>query len=149
MNSFISILIADDDRDDVAFLNEGLSTIISAYKVFNANDGGECLQFLKTNEPPELIFLDLTMPLRSGMECLKIIRKNPTLATTPVIMYSTSHNYRDIDSCYKLGADFYIVKPVTLSAMTDILSQLFKALGKPKNSRVKEQFVLMTKKQLV
>jgi CheY-like chemotaxis protein len=150
MNAYISILIADDDKDDAAFLNEGISQLISAYKVFNAADGAQCLRFLKTNPAPELIFLDLTMPLRSGVECLKAIRETPSLNKTPVIIYSTSHNYRDIDKCYKLGANFYMVKPVTLTAMVDLLNQLFIALGKPKREvRSKEQFVLMGKPELV
>ncbi len=84
MNSYINILIADDDQDDVAFLEEGLSQIISNYKVFNAADGAQCLRFLRTNPDPELIFLDLKMPLRSGIECLKVIRETPSLNRSSV-----------------------------------------------------------------
>jgi CheY-like chemotaxis protein len=147
MNSYISILIADDDQDDAAFLNEGLSKIIKSYRVSNAVDGVECMSFLKTNPAPELIFLDLNMPLRSGIECLKLIRGNPLLDQTWVIMFSTSCNYRDIDTCYKLGANFYIVKPVLFKTMVKVLGKLFKALGKPKSELLsKDQFVLMEHK---
>jgi PleD family two-component response regulator len=150
MNPYISILIADDDSDEAAFLNEGIAQVISAYKVFNAADGAQCMRFLKTNPAPELIFLDLNMPLRSGTECLKAIRETSSLDKTPVIIYSASHNYRDIDKCYKLGANFYMVKPVTLTAMVSLLDQLFVALGKPKRDvKSKEKFVLMGKPELI
>ncbi len=150
MNSYISILIADDDADDAAFLSEAISQLMSAFKVFNAVDGAQCLRFLRTNPPPELIFLDLKMPLRNGIECLKAIREMPLLNKTPVVIYSTSRNYSDIDKCYKLGASFYIVKPATLTAMVELLDQLFVRLGKPKTEvRKKEHFVLMGKKELI
>lgn len=150
MDPYISILIVDDDLDDAAFLAEGISRLMNAYKVFNATDGAQCMRFLKTNNAPELIFLDLQMPMRSGIECLKAIREIPALNKTPVIIYSTSHNLRDIDRCYKLGANFYMVKPVTLTALVDLLNQLFVALGKPKSiAGRKDQFVLMGKKELV
>ncbi len=150
MNPYISILIADDDKDDADFLNEGISKIISCYKVSHVTDGGQCINYLKTNPAPELIFLDLNMPVRNGVECLKQIRQNPVLKTTWVIVYSTSHNMRDIDICYNEQADFYLIKPVTLSGLTNILEQLFSAIGKPRHSlKAKDQFVLMERKKVL
>jgi CheY-like chemotaxis protein len=90
------------------------------------------------------------MPLKNGIECLCSIRNDRNFDKTPVIMYSTSHNIKDIDKCYKQGANFYIVKPVTLTKMTNILEKLFTALGKPKRELgAKDQFVLMEKNELV
>ena len=150
MSQYINILIADDDEDDAAFLNEGISQLISAYKVYYAKDGGECLHILKNNPAPEIIFLDLKLPLRSGMECLKIMRNNSLLETTPIIIYSSSHNISDIDKCFKLGANFYIVKPASLASMVDMLNQLFIALGEPKATvRSKDKFVLMSEPELI
>ncbi|TDH28041.1 response regulator [Segetibacter sp. 3557_3] len=150
MNPNINILIADDDKDDADFLSEGISKIISSYEVFHATDGGKCITYLKTNPPPELIFLDLNMPVRNGVECLKQIRLNPVLKTTWVIVYSTSHNMRDIDTCYKEQADFYLIKPVTLSGLTNILEQLFSAIGKPRHAiKAKDEFVLMERKKML
>ena len=132
MNHYISILIADDDADDAAFLNEAISQHLRSYQVFYAKDGAQTLRFLRTNPVPELIFLDLEMPLRNGLECLKAIKEMPELENTRVVIYAASHNYRDIDKAYKSGADFYIVKPVTLNAMSNIIGKLLEALGKPK-----------------
>jgi CheY-like chemotaxis protein len=87
MSPYINILIADDDQDDAAFLAEGISKIISTYKVFTVPDGLECLNFLDEHECPELIFLDVNMPVRNGIECLMDIRRNNELKNSHVIMY--------------------------------------------------------------
>jgi CheY-like chemotaxis protein len=146
---YINILIADDDQDDAAFLAEGISKIISSFKVFNASNGLECLNFLEEHEAPELIFLDINMPLRNGIECLMDIRKNKELRNSHVIMYSTSSSESDINTCYELGAKFYIIKPVTFSGMVNMLKQLFVGLGKPvREIACKEKF-LLTEQKLV
>jgi CheY-like chemotaxis protein len=148
MSKYINVLIADDDREDIDFLDEAISQIITAYQTFGVADGGECINFLKNNPAPDLIFLDLTMPQRNGLECLRFIKETESLKNARVMIYSSSHNYRDIDKCYKLGANFYIVKPVVLSAMVRLLDKLFVALGKPKAQLgAKDQFVLMEREQ--
>jgi two-component system response regulator len=73
------------------------------------------------------------MPRQNGFETLKSIKNDAYLKHTHVIIYSTSGAEEEIDECYKLGAKFYIRKPISLVAMTNILDQMFVGLGKPKN----------------
>jgi CheY-like chemotaxis protein len=147
MSPYINILIADDDQDDAAFLAEGISQIISTYKVYTVSNGLECLNFLEEHEAPELIFLDINMPLRNGIECLMEIKRNKELKNSHVIMYSTSNSECDVNTCYELGAKFYIIKPVTFSGMVGILKQLFVGLGKPaREIACREKFLLSDQK---
>ena len=149
MNSSIHILIADDDTDDVAFLVEGISEVTSCCKISYAKDGVQCLRFLANNPPPGIIFLDLNMPLKNGFECLKVIRENPLLNNTTVTIVSTSHYFNDVDSCYRLGADFYIIKPTSMGTLVNLLQQLFNTLSQAEaEKRPKEKFVLMDEKIL-
>jgi CheY-like chemotaxis protein len=131
MNSYINILIVDDDKDDAAFLTEGIANIISSFQVHHAANGIECLQYIVDNEPPELIFLDINMPKMNGLDALKSIKKDHYLKGTHVVIFTTSANPEDIDACYRLDAKYYIIKPVSLSAMTNVLEQMFVGLGKP------------------
>lgn len=145
MNSFINILFADDDDDDTYFLIEALKEVLSAFNSYMVTDGLALLRHLKTQEPPDLIFIDLNMPLKNGIECLKYIREQSALSNIPVIIYSTSYNIKEIDICYHAGARFYIVKPLTLKALVQLLEQLFFRLGQPlKDYRSKSSFVLMS-----
>ena len=150
MDSFINILIVDDDKDDAAFLTEGISNIISSFRVFTATNGSECLGFLLENEPPELIFMDLNMPKLNGFNCLKALKADPYLKDTHIVIFSTSSDLQHIEESYLLGAKYYIVKPVTLGAMTNMLEQMFKGLGRPsaESSDRKKFHIKERKKQL-
>ncbi|MDB5248839.1 MAG: hypothetical protein JWQ40_3233 [Segetibacter sp.] len=130
MNSTVKILIVDDDPDDSEFLSEGISkTLASSYSLHTVTSGVECLSFLKTNDPPEFIFLDLNMPRKNGIECLKCIKENNLLKNTHVIICSTSSSPKDIDASYHLGATFYLVKPVSFATMVNHLARVFKELA--------------------
>jgi CheY-like chemotaxis protein len=82
------------------------------------------------------------MPLKSGIECLKIIRQNEKLKDLPIIILSTSRAARDIDTCYNLKANYYIVKPFSYIDLSKIISKIFlddwrsKLVDLPKNQFV-------------
>jgi CheY-like chemotaxis protein len=74
-----------------------------------------------------MILLDINMPIKNGKETLAELKKNPDysgLESTPIIMYSTSANQRDIDETYKLGANLYIIKPNNFSGLTLLITHL-------------------------
>jgi CheY-like chemotaxis protein len=110
--------------------------------VSRAKNGLDCMTFLKTQEKPGLIFLDLNMPIKSGLECLKFIKDNETLAEIPVIIYSTSHYIKHIDTAFKLGAHNYIVKPNNTNELVEVLRIVIERLEESLRKPCKENFVV-------
>lgn len=141
--SSINILIADDDKDDALLLTEALQDILPSCKCIHVPDGIAALRHIKTNIEPDLVFLDLNMPLKNGINCLKDISNPDLLPNTPIVIYSTSKNIKDIDEAYKYGASFYIIKPASFRELCKIIKLAIVILGKPKSERVdKSNFVL-------
>jgi CheY-like chemotaxis protein len=122
------ILLADDDKDDRILLREALHELSADIKLLTAEHGKACLELLsELTILPDMILLDINMPVKNGKETLMEIKKNPDysgLSTTPVIMYSTSANQRDIEECYKIGANLYIIKPNNFSDLTQLFDRL-------------------------
>lgn len=139
------IVIADNDASEVAFFAEAMRSVLAEFDVQNARDGGECIRMLKNDPSPEIIFLDLEMPVKNGTECLKSLRAMPHFDHTPIIVFSKTHNYRDIDKCYKLGANYYLVKPDSKEEMVWLFKQLFSTIAKHESETKQDQFVLMHK----
>jgi CheY-like chemotaxis protein len=123
------ILLADDDDDDTMLFVEATEKLSPKIKVSLANDGQKLLGLLDSASPPDIIFLDLNMPRKSGLECLKAIRSDARYDKIPVIMYSTSQSKRDIDESYNAGANYYVVKPYEFEDIISILQKLFEHLG--------------------
>ena len=121
MNQFRNILIAEDDTDDYLFFIEALEKISPPCKATRAKNGLECITLLKTTEKPDVIFLDLNMPIKNGLDCVKFIKDKEELKSIPVIIYSTSHYIKDIDACFKNNAHYYIIKPVAHEMLVEVL----------------------------
>ena len=142
MNKLKNILLAEDDLDDYLFFVEAFERISADYKISRAANGLECLNYLKTKECPDIIFLDLNMPIRNGLDCLKFIRQKEELSDVPVIIYSTSHYIKDIDTAYKNGANCYIVKPSSGTELSEILHIALLQLSENWQQPAKDYFVL-------
>ena|SRR5947209_4758440 len=102
------IVVVDDYEDAARVLTRLLGRIglPSTYKT----SGCDLLDFLRTNPTPELIILDVMMPLMSGLECLEAIRANPDWAAVPVVMYSADHTAAPKAEAERLGAQDYVAK---------------------------------------
>ncbi|MBT1700377.1 response regulator [Fulvivirgaceae bacterium PWU4] len=111
------VFYIEDDQEDRYLFEDALKLV--NYKIeFEAAAGYEEALFkLKTGKPPALIFLDITMPIRSGIDCLKTIKANPLLSGIPVIIYSASNDLKDVTECMRLGAAKYLVKPNDLETL--------------------------------
>ena len=96
--SGLHILLGDEDDDDRYFFAEAIQELSSSIKLSTANDGTELLRLFKNTiiELPDLIFLDLNMPRRNGLECLEELKQNVQLKNIPVIIYSTSSHPRQV-----------------------------------------------------
>lgn len=116
-------LLADDDIDDREMFCEALEGIDKNIICHTANDGSEALSTLKElPTPPELIFLDVNMPVMNGWQCLEQIREDERLSGVPVIIISTSSNQREIEIAQSLQAVCYFTKPHNFKDLIKVLS---------------------------
>ncbi len=121
----LRIMLADDDEDDRLFFIESVKLVAPNITVDEVANGCDLLTTLeKVKELPDIIFLDLNMPVLHGLDCLKKIRADKKLKRIPVIIYSTSVYKDDVNSTYKAGADCYVSKPSNVSEMRKVLKTL-------------------------
>lgn len=125
-NDILHILLADDDEDDRTFFKEALQEIKVKTKVTLVNDGMQLMNYLNQpgNHLPNVVFLDLNMPLKSGMDCLIEIRKNNRLKDLAIAIYSTSSSEEYIEEAFVRGANIYIRKPDDFAVLKVILEQV-------------------------
>lgn len=105
------LLVVDDDQDIVQTLKGRLSK--EGYQVLTAFDGEEALKSVEESDP-DIILLDLMMPKINGFEVLKQVREKYGKKWRPVIVISSKTELDAVKECYKLEADHYLTKPVTL-----------------------------------
>ena len=122
----LHIMLADDDEDDRLFFKEAFEEVKINYRISAFNDGEQLMEHLygTSNPLPDIIFLDLNMPRKSGIECLKEIRANERLKKISVAIYSTSSSEQDIEDTFVSGANVYIKKPNDFNMLKKILSDV-------------------------
>jgi CheY-like chemotaxis protein len=124
-NGVITVLLADDDEDDRLFFKEAFEEIKIKTKVVLVNDGVELMARLQNGHTlPHILFLDLNMPRKNGMECLSEIKGSDRLKDIPVAIYSTSSSEDDIEETFVKGANVYIKKPSDFGALKKILEEV-------------------------
>jgi CheY-like chemotaxis protein len=125
-NEPIFILLAEDDEDDRLFFKDAFEEVKMKTVVQMVNDGVELMNYL--NQPdvklPHVLFLDLNMPRKTGMDCLKEIKSMDRLKDIAIAIYSTSSSEEDIEETFVKGANVYIKKPSDFSALKKILSEV-------------------------
>jgi CheY-like chemotaxis protein len=121
------VLFIDDDADDRAIFSEATSLVDPTIQRLYATNGLEALQLLSQENAviPDLIFLDINMPVMNGLECLVELKQMEALRHTPIIICSTSIYTGDQEQFEAQGADFYLVKPNTLLKMSTALQFVF------------------------
>jgi CheY-like chemotaxis protein len=122
----LHILLADDDEDDRLFFEEAFEEVKVQYNITPFSNGVKLMDYLKddNNPLPDIIFLDLNMPMKSGMECLKEIRREKRLKNLSVAIYSTSSSDQDIEETFVAGANVYIKKPNDFTDLKKVLSHV-------------------------
>ena len=139
----VNIAIAEDDNDDFLLLKEAIEQVLPKFNLSHSKDGRTFLHTITTGVDPDLIFLDLNIPMKNGIECLIQLREYQKLKSTPVIIYSTSSDVEHIDSCYKNGCTLYLVKPTSFKDLVTQVKKIFFRLGLPKQDlQFKEMFVV-------
>jgi len=129
----VEILLIEDDPSDIKLTLKALQKYSLANKVTVLKDGEEALEFLfsegryegrNNKNMPKVIFLDLKLPFVDGIEVLRRIKSDENTRRIPVVVVTSSRENRDIDECYKLGVNSYIVKPIDFEKFLESVSNL-------------------------
>ncbi|HMC02041.1 MAG TPA: response regulator [Flavobacteriaceae bacterium] len=125
-SNYIYIMLADDDEDDRLFFTDAFEELKMNTKVRTFNDGVELMDYLNTEDVilPNVLFLDLNMPKKNGIVCLKEMKSNQKLSDIAIAIYSTSASEEDIEETFVLGANIYIKKPNDFNKLKKVLSDV-------------------------
>jgi chemotaxis family two-component system response regulator Rcp1 len=124
------ILLVEDNEDDVFLTREAFNAARLRVNLHHVDNGEKCLRYLRKQDPyadaptPDLILLDLHMPIMDGREVLAEIVKDEKLKSLPVVVLTTSQEAKDIEQMYKLRCNSYITKPVDFNNFVQAISQL-------------------------
>lgn len=128
-----TILLVEDDANDVVLVKRAFKQAKVANPLQVARDGEEAVAYLagagefadRERFPlPAIILLDLKMPRKSGLEVLEWLRAQPGLKRLPVVVLTSSKENRDINRAYELGANSYLIKPVSFNNLTEMVKTL-------------------------
>lgn len=138
------IIFADDDYDDRIFFRETVKKVIPGARLHEFLDGKQVMNHLAGLDAlPHMIFLDINMPFKTGIQCLKEIRGNERFCHIPVIMFTTSDSQFDIDNSFDCGANLYIHKPYSYTQGIKLLTEFFTELDFDKLREVsREKFYM-------
>jgi CheY-like chemotaxis protein len=129
----VEILFVEDSEDDAILTIRALTKSGFTNKLHHVVDGAEALDFIyckgnytsrDVKEFPKLILLDLKMPKVSGIQVLEKVKSDPNTKSIPVVMLTSSKEGPDIEECFALGANSYIVKPVDSDNFFNAIKQL-------------------------
>jgi two-component system, response regulator len=132
-SSEVEILLIEDNMNDAEMTIRALKKNNIANNLFHLKDGAQALDFLfgtgqfegrDTNRKPKLILLDLKMPKVDGIEVLSKIKCDERTKLIPVVVLTSSKEHPDVQECYRLGVNSYIVKPVEFDSFLKIVSDL-------------------------
>jgi CheY-like chemotaxis protein len=125
------ILVAEDDADDRYLLKTALAETGIKEDVAYVENGVELINYLNTLSAengeinyPRFILLDLNMPKMDGREVLKMMKANEAYRKIPVIVFSTTKNQLEVKRCYDLGANTYVVKPVSYDTLVETIREI-------------------------
>ncbi len=122
----IRILLADDDPEDEMLFREAFAGIKIKTQVDSVKNGVDLMSFLLKPDAtlPHLLFLDLNMPMKSGLDCLLEIKKLPALKNIAIVIYSTSSTDKDIEESFIRGANVYLQKPNSFNTLKKVLGEV-------------------------
>ncbi|REG85445.1 response regulator [Algoriphagus antarcticus] len=142
----IKLILADDDVDDRFFFKDSLSKLPFETNLTTVTNGVELMTLLLTAEEslPDVIFLDLNMPMKSGFECLSEIMAYDKFRNLPIIIYSTSMDEPVVNALYEQGAFHYICKPGEYSKLKDVIFKGLSSLANESSKPSKANFVIQS-----
>ena len=118
-----SILLAEDNLEHCFFFKKALQQVAPEVQLRVVHDG-DVLMTLLQSYIPDLLFLDLIMPCKNGVECIKEIRENKINDGLPIVVFTISSQANAIQTAYGFGANLYFVKPAQLSQIVNALQHI-------------------------
>lgn len=126
------ILLVEDDPKDIELTLTALAEYNLANEIVVARDGVEALDYLhhrgkfeqRSHGYPVVVLLDLKMPRLDGVQVLQQIKADEQLRLIPVVVLTSSRESRDLEECYKLGVNAYVVKPVRFTEFIEAIKQI-------------------------
>jgi CheY-like chemotaxis protein len=129
-NPLKTVWLADDDHDDRCLLEEAFLENSPEIQLLVFNDGFALVdQLNSTDILPDLVILDIGMPLKDGFDCLSEIRDNPKLNSMPIIIWSTGSMPGHKERAYTLGARLFVIKPNSFSRLREISKSIQAGIG--------------------
>ena len=134
MNRNLTILIIEDDPNDVVLLKRALNRENINNPVQVVNDGKEAVHYLqgegkyhdRTHFPfPSVIFTDLKMPRMSGFDVLDWLKNHPECSVIPLIILTASKMEEDVRKAYQMGANAYLVKPSSIGELQEMVKTVY------------------------
>ncbi len=132
MEDGIEILLVEDNPDDEMLALHAFERSNIANKVYAVRDGAEALEYVfctgayadRSHENPKVILLDLKLPLVDGLEVLRQIRNDPRTQLIPIVIFTSSHEERDVIETYRLRVNCYFVKPLDIEQFNALVKHL-------------------------
>ena len=120
---YIHIILADDDEDDRMLFTDAFGELRINTKVNTFNDGVELMDYLNAPDSilPNVLFLDLNMPKKNGIECLYEIKQDARFNDIAIAIFSTSSSEEHIEETFVQGANIYIKKPSDFTTLKKVL----------------------------
>ena len=126
------ILLVEDDPRDVELTLEALRDQHLAESVVVVSDGEDALDYLyrrgrfqdRVEGFPLVVLLDLKMPKVDGVEVARQLKADPNTRTIPIVVLTSSRESRDLEACYELGVNAYVVKPVQFQGFVEAIRQV-------------------------
>ena len=128
----MSVYLVDDDADDRMIFTRAIAEVAENCSLVAFTSGQQLIDTLRApearRERPDVIFLDINMPVITGLETLEVLRTELMLHSLPIAMYSTSNLETDISQALVAGANLYISKPNNFNDLTGILMRALNAI---------------------
>ena len=127
MQSLKPVLVVEDNAEDFNALGRAFRKNALQNPVLRCEDGDQALEYLQgygkaagwPTALPAIVLLDLNLPGTDGRAVLELVKRDPRLHSIPVIIFSSSANARDVEDCYRLGANSYLTKPIEYTALEE------------------------------
>lgn len=129
----VQIVLVEDSFDDAELTMRSLKNSNFVNEVIWLKDGEQAINYLQgkgdytdrnTAVKPKLILLDLKLPKLSGLEVLERIKKDKNLHKIPVVVMTSSQENKDLEKCYELGVNSYVVKPINFSNFMKVTKEI-------------------------
>lgn len=132
MTTLKRILLVEDDPKDIELTLTALGEYNLANEVVTARDGAEALDYLyrrgvfahRPEGNPIVILLDLKMPRLDGVEVVRQLKADEQTRLIPVVILTSSRESHDLEECYRLGINAYVVKPVRFAEFVEAVKQI-------------------------